>query len=244
MEKNNRKRKQTKILLSVILAVILPVSCTSKPEKRILSLSESSGITESRENYIIIDYKNKAKGEAIPEWVSFFLSDDIRRVEAMDEYEGRFVFISRNEGSNFRALNQWAAGFSPELDFPRLATARIETRFCSSIPHPDEEYGAFFETLIRTSSDAFWNGAVRNDDFWIQRQIIPNEEEALPGIQEGENQTQLMESWEFFILVTIEKSLFVSQLDSIFKNIEPRPQPTKEQVTSANRVKDRFYDGF
>ena len=226
-----------------MLAALLAASCAGKPDKRILRIPESSDTTDNTRDYLIVDYKDKDQGEAIPGWVSLFLAEGVRGVEALVEFQDRFVFISRNEGNSFRALTQWAAGFSPIQDFPRLAAARIETRFSSSIPHPDEEYGVFFETLIRVSSDTLWEGASRNDDFWIQRQGIPNEEEP-PEMEEAENQNPSIEAWEFFILVSIEKSLFASQLDLIFNNIQVQPNPSRDQIAAVNKVKDRFYDGF
>jgi hypothetical protein len=250
-------------------------SCAGKPGRRILNLPNTPGVTGAAGPYIITDYKNMAAGRNIPEWVSLCLEGDIREVETLDAYEGRYVFIRRNEGNNFNALAHWVDGFSLELDFPRLAASRIETRFSTAAPFPDHEYGAFFETLIRTASDAIWTGAVREGDFWIRRKFLPNENEVEPPAR-AENQTlterafdelafdeqefdeqmfdeqaldeteppQEREDWEFFILVTIEKTLFASQLEAVFRNVKPNPAPAREQTTAVNRVKDRFYDGF
>ena len=175
----------------------------------------------------------------MPEWAERWLEAGISEVEAMYAYQDRFVFISRSEGTNFNALAQWVEWFSPELDFPRLAAARIEARFLSGVSNPDNVYGAFFEALIRTASDAPWTGAVREDDFWIRRKFYPAEDdiagEALPLVEED---------WNFLILVTIDKTLFASQLAAVFRNVNPSPRLTREQNNATNRVKDRFFDGF
>jgi hypothetical protein len=70
------------------------------------------------------------------------------------------------------------------------------------------------------------------DDFWIRKKYIANE-------TEGEQ-----ENWEFLILVTIEKSLFSSQLERIFENIKPVPPPNVNQIAAANRVKEQFFENF
>jgi len=185
-----------------------------------------------------MDHKNKSNRGSIPDWVSLYLDEGVRGVETLDAYQDRHVFISRNEGNNFSALNQWTKGFLPELDFPRLAAVRIEKRFGSGVPFPDQEYGSFYEELIRASSDAPWIGAVREDDFWVLKKVFFPEEEAAPGL------SRESEIWEFFILVTMEKKLFVSQLNTIFRTIEPKPRPTKEQTAAAARVRERFFTGF
>ena len=215
-----------------------------------------SGAAETPLPYIIVNHKNKAAGESIPKWVNCLLEEGIGEVENLAAYEGRYVFVSRNEGNNFNALTQWKEGFSPELDFPRLAAARIEARFLSGVSHPDHEYGAFFEALIRAASDAPWKGAVREDDFWLRRRYFSEDENNpdMPGNTAGQtpenaelqtaNYPPARESWDFLILVTIEKSLFASQLDAVFRNTKPNPPPKRDQVNAANRVKDRFFDGF
>jgi hypothetical protein len=182
--------------------------------------------------FTILDYKNKTTGAAIPEWVNLYLNSGLREVEALKTYQGNFVFVYRNEGNNFNALQLWKENFSAELDFPRLAAARIEARFSAAVPYPDEEYGSFYEALIRAASDASWTGAAMADDFWIRKKYPANETE-----DEQEN-------WEFLVLVTIEKSRFSSQLETVFKNINPVPPPNVNQIAAANRVKEQFFEKF
>jgi hypothetical protein len=218
-----------------ILGAVLFVSCAGiqgRQGGQIDSPPETIEIVDTPESFIITDFRNYSGGGFIPEWVSRYLDGGVREHEAMDEYQGFHVFVSRNEGTNFNALKLWTDGFSPELDFPRLAAARIEARFGSSVPHPGNEYGAFYESLVRTASDFQWTGMWKEDDFWIRRQY--------PGGEEEDER----ETWEFLILVIIEKNLFASQLDTVFKDINPSPQPSKDQITAANRVKDRFFEGF
>ena len=242
-----------KVLYSVIWAAVLITSCSGGPGRQVLDLYDSIEPIETPEPYTITDYKNKVSGGTIPEWVSLFYDSGIRGVETLDAYRDRFVFISRNEGSNFKALNLWVEGFSVEQDFPRLASARIGTRFSSSVPHPDIEYGSFFITLVRSASDTIWNGAAKTDDFWILRKFPPKpEEDGEDGYLSPDTgdwpdtpaENRETERWEFLILVIMEKTLFASQLEGIYRNMNSLPPPTRDQVTAANRVRDRFYEGF
>ena len=242
--------------LLVILGAAFFASCVGNFNKRSADLPVIMQVPEiiaAPREYTIIDHENRSSGTAMPEWVSLWLSSGLRGIETLSYYEGRFVFVHRSEGNNFNALTLWKDSFSPVFDFPRLAAARIEARF--SVPVPDQEYGAFFENLIRTASDAIWTGAAIEDDFWIHRKFILDEDE--PESSTGAaNQTQsetdqapadfsrVEENWEYFILVSMNKALFASQLDAIFRNVNPSPRPTMEQTSAANRVKDRFFEGF
>jgi len=255
--------KMKQILPAVTLAALLFASCAGRPGKRILTIPETPAATRSRDTYIITDYKNKASGESIPEWVELWLNSGIHEIEALDAYQDRYVYVSWNEGNSFNALSQWTKGFSTELDFPRMAAGRIDARFSASIPFPDEEYGAFYDTLIRTASDTLWMGAVREDDFWIRREFPAKsaEDESsasltsetgqpdlsgsfFPGMETGQSTQPPGETWEFMILVSIKKVLFASQLEDIFKKLDPRPMPSREQINAVNKVKERFFDGF
>ena len=221
------------IKLSVILASLLFASCPGYPVRRTLNPLETYEAVQESVPYIITDHKNS--DEPLPEWVSKWLEGGIKEAQSLDAFEDRLVFISENKGSNFNALGLWNNGFSLEQDFPRLAAARIKERFISSTPFPDEMYGSFFIHLIRAASDAPWTGAVREDDFWIRRKYLPTEDEV---------PEEAREEWVFLILVTMEKSLFASQLDAVFRSVNPSPRPSREQTNAVNRIRDRFLDDF
>jgi hypothetical protein len=182
--------------------------------------------------FTIIDHKNNAIGSAVPEWVNRFVEGGSRALIAMETNLDTYLFIARSEGNNFNALRLWEDGFNAELDFPRLAAARVEARFRRGVHFPDEEYGIFYETLIRAVSDARWTGMIKEDDFWIRRRFFANDEEPET------------EDWAFLILVNIGKTHFESQLNSIFQNISPSPPPAEIQRQAFNQVVRNFYEGF
>ena len=172
----------------------------------------------------------------MPEWLRLYLDYGPDGVETMGIYQFHYVFVSRNEGNSFDALNYWAEAFSPDLDFPRLAAARIERRFFAEASIPDREYGSFFIDLIRASSDAVWTDVNREDDFWILKNSGPGDN--------GSNNGSDNSSWEFFILTTIPKNRFASQFDAIFNSINFRIPPSWEQLRAISRLRGRFFEGF
>jgi hypothetical protein len=221
-----------RFLLALILGAAFLSSCVTNSGRQAYELPPIPEEIKTPRTFTIIDYKNKSGGEALPEWVNLYLDSGLRKVESLNAYQDSYAFVYRNEGNNFSALQLWKDNFSAELDFPRLAAARIEARFSSAVPYPDEEYGAFYAELIRAASDASWSGAAKGDDFWVRKKYPPSD---------AENE---QESWEFLILVTMEKSRFSSQLETIFKNINPNPPPNENQIAAANRVKDHFFERF
>jgi hypothetical protein len=214
------------VIFPAIFMLLLFGSCGSEADRLVVEPPKAPEPVRNPVPYVIADYKNKALGGTIPEWVDLLLYSGAYFVENQDAYRDRYVFVARNEANNFNALNLWKDGFSAELDFPRLAAARIEERLDAVVENPDQSYGAFYEAMIRAASDFPWTGAVSEDDFWMLRRFEENE------------------NWEFLILVTIERSLFASQLDRVFEMVNPNPAPTRDQRTTINRVMERFLDGF
>ena len=224
-----------KRLLFAGLIWLLFASCAIeqlRPRFVLTPPTEKPDEAHTRRTFAVTDHKNNSLGLGIPEWADRFLDDGALGLRAIEANMESYLFIARSGGNNFNALNLWRDGFNAELDFPRLAGARIEARFGMGVHFPDEEYGPYYEALIRAVSDARWTGMIKEDDFWIQRRFFEDEEEPA------------REDWEFFILVIIEKSQFAAQLNSIFNSINPRHPPAERQTLAFNRVVERFFEEF
>jgi hypothetical protein len=219
--------------LPVLAAVLIAAGCASENGIKTI-IPEAAPQEEIKPDWKVRDHQESAAGRALPSWVTAFLDGGNPAVEALEEYQDRYVFVAMNSGANFKALEQWRLGFSPELDFPRLAAIRIENRFLSvSSGFPDAEYGAYYETLIRAASDASWTGVIREEDYWVLRELI-SQPDAPPG----------RETYNFLIITTIEKSLLASQVNALLKSITPDPPLSRDQSAAVNRVQERFFEGF
>jgi hypothetical protein len=143
--------------------------------------------------------------------------------------------VGTNRGTNFKALGHWETGFTTVQDFPRLAALRIEARLTEAASlYPDDEYGDFFEILVKKASDAVYAGAVKEDSFWILGQYR----------QYGESGSPIQERYEFFVLTRIEKSDFQAQVRAIMADIKPPKPPTREQAAAINQITETFFEDF
>ena len=190
----------------------------------------------------ILASKGGAPQENLPDWVNRFIHGGIREVERLNAYSGRYVFIGRNRGNNFIALNRWSENFTVFHDFPRLAAARIENRlFSAATLYPDDEYGDFFVTLIRLASDAEYPGALIEDTYWIKMRITPenNDEET------GEPQ-EAPELYDFFVLISIDRTTMQNHIRRLMSEAEAAiaAMPTRAQRASINRVQQVFFEDF
>lgn len=178
---------------------------------------------------------------AMPEWINAFFDNGIAEVESLAAWQNNYIFIGKNQGTSFNGLKQWAAEFSPMQDFPRLAAARIEKRLLDAASlYPDDEYGQFFELLVKSASDAQYGGAVKEDSFWIKRQFVVG---SITGTESDDN-NRVYEIYEFYVLISVDKTLLQDRIKQLMAEIKTDTPPTRAQRAAINKVQQNFFEGF
>jgi hypothetical protein len=204
---------------------------------------------ESAESGQMVESQNGPANAPVPEWVSRFLNGGIRQLEAQGVLSNHYLFVGRNRGTNLNALYQWAEAFTVAQDFPRLAALRIENRLLAAASlYPDDEYGEFFEAMIKNASDAEYPEAVKEESFWVKWRIsgdtmaqAASEEES--ETVEPENPAE-RESYEFFVLISIDKIMLQVRIEELLANTQTAVSPTRAQSASINRLRLNFFEGF
>jgi len=164
-------------------------------------------------------------------WLRSFLGSGINAVEKMEAYSNKYVFIVSNEGENFSVLNKWVEYYTVTNDFPMLAAERIEKRmYLTASLYPDDEYGAFYETMMHNAYKTEYPDAVKEDYYWIK---IKSEKE------EG-----VSENYMFFILITIEKNIMQSIIRNMIAKSNAVVTLTNSQNNSVNKLRNTFFEGF
>jgi hypothetical protein len=219
----------------VFIGMLLFTACAGKPKEVPLQWAASAPQpVKEVQLYLIIDYKTKDSGGTIPQWVPIYEDTGVQGVERLREYQDKYIFISKNSGTKFQTLQQWVSNFRVSHDFARMVSARLQDRLIlQASSYPDYEYGEFFERTVKASSDAEYSGAAKEADFWIKKQYFKED-----GI------TVDREVYDFFILVSIDKTTLKSQLDPILNNTQALIPPTREQTSAINRVRETFYARF
>jgi hypothetical protein len=219
----------------LLSGVLLFFSCAGEPPKIIIQPENSGKTSPSREEYQILNYQGAEQGNRVPEWVSRYLAGGNRGVEGLELYQGSYVFVGTNRGTNFKALNHWAESFTVDQDFPRLAAVRIEARLIGAASlYPDDEYGEFFETLVKKAADAAYTGVIAESSFWILRQYRQSDGEHAP----------LRDQYDFFVLSSVEKSEFQAQALAIMADIKTTSPPTRDQAAAISRIRETFFADF
>jgi len=173
----------------------------------------------------------------LPDWLAAFLGGGVEGVRRIEANTGRYFFIASNQGVNFTALNKWADNFSVERDFPLFAAARIERRLnASNTVYPDEEFGIFYETLVKNAYSGEYNGAVKEDTYWIKTKVT--------GEGAGEENMIRPEVYVFYVLITIDSAAMQNAFYNLFSRSFASAAPEGLQAAAINRLRQNFFTGF
>ena len=236
--------------IPLLLAAFLLTACTLQKGKIIFvpdpvqnAQQEQTGSSSS---WQIIESQNGSGEDGLPAWVRSYLDRGVRGIEALEAYRDKYVFIGKNRGDNFNALQQWANGFTVAQDLPRLIVQRVEQRFVAEVAlYPDDEYGEYFAYMIKRVSDGEYPGAVKEDTFWTKQRKIPAKAETEENADsETPPENVIVERYEFLILVNIDREAFQTQIQKIMADIRTTTAPTKNQTTAINKIRQTFFEGF
>jgi len=233
-------------LIAVIFSILF-AACAGQQKKVIFrpdTANNPQELTRPFDPWEVIESQNGQGSEDIPEWVRRYIDNEANEIEALDKFSGKYIFIGENGGGNFSVLQQWANGFTVEQDLPRLITRRVERRLVSSASlYPDDEYGEYFEFLIREISNGEFWGAVKEQTFWLKRKVVSSAKSD-DIIDTQSNPDTEQERYEFLVLISIDKVMLQRQIQGIMTNIKTKMPATKAQTAAIAKIRDTFFEGF
>ncbi|MDR0465469.1 MAG: hypothetical protein LBG94_10215 [Treponema sp.] len=172
----------------------------------------------------------------LPAWLSFYIIGGLEAVENLYRFNDKYVFVAVNESDNLAALNRWAENFSAAHDLAVLAAARVEKRMISSASlYPDDEYGLFFERMVKSAYNGEYPGAAKEETYWIKTKTN-NSGELI-----GNDQSEII---MYFILLSIDKKTMQTVIDGLAAQTAASVTLTRNQSAAVNRLRQTFFNGF
>jgi hypothetical protein len=214
---------------AALVAALFASACSSGPKA-----AQAPEYVEKTDTYIVADHKSKAVGQDVPDWVTWYISDGLRGVEALDQFKDQYVFIGEDTGTNLNALRQWATGFTVAQELSRMISTRVQEKFAGAAAgSPDDAFGRYFENVVKTVSESQFSGARKENDFWLLKRYY-----------QADSKKVDREAYEYYVLVTIDRETLERQISGVLESAEQDPAQTPEQQTAISRVKEAFYEGF
>jgi len=228
--------------IPLLLAALLFTACFFNKGKIIFIPDTAQDIQQEQpglsSSWRIIESQSGSGENGIPAWARSYFDRGVQGIEAIDAYQNKYVFVGKNRGDNFNALQQWANGFTVEQDLPRLIVQRVERRFVATASlYPDDEYGEYFVHIIKKVSDEEYPAAVKDHTFWTKQRRIPTDEET-------PSENIVTERYEFLVVVSIDKEAFQKQMNTIMADTKTATSPTRDQTAAINKIRQTFFEGF
>jgi hypothetical protein len=227
-----------------LLAALLFAACTLQQGKVLFIPDPAQNVQEEQpglsQSWQVIESQSGSGEDGLPAWVRGYFDRGVRGIEALDAFRDKYVFIGKNRGENFNALQQWANGFTVAQDLPRLIVQRVERRLVAATAlYPDDEYGEYYAYMIKRVSDEEYPGAVKGLVFWTKQKRIQTEDEA-----EASADSEQKNIYEFLILVSIDREALQTQINNIMADIKTATAPTKDQTAAINKIRLTFFEEF
>lgn len=201
--------KKIVLVLAAIALVAFAVSCASTSNT---TIAAEQG--KSSNPYVVVDYKNKDLGAAIPEWVT----KDVGELEAEAAYKDVYVFKVERLGGNLNAVQVTAQKLNADSELARMISLRVQNLFTGAQVGDDNLVETYFEDVVKSLADAQVSGSRKVSDFWVLREYTSNKKQ----------------EYRYLALYTIPKDIVKTLIQ---KAIDGRPADTQEKVTARDRVK-------
>ncbi|MDR2501074.1 MAG: hypothetical protein LBD37_08365 [Treponema sp.] len=209
------------MLAALTVPILFFAACAGGPK------AGKSGVVEETTEYVVVNHKGKDFGGVIPEWVTRYETEDIHSVEALSQYAEKYIFIGRNVGKNLTALQQWTRNFSVAQEMSQMVSQRVDAKFKgAAVGSPETAYGSYYQNVVANVSKAEFSGARQTADYWILRRY----------------KTDNREEYTYYVLVEIDKKVMERQINEVLNGTPADPTP--EQQTAIDLVKQSFYEGF
>ena len=233
--------------IPLLLTAFLFTACISQKDKILFIPDPSQNVQQEQpglsKSWEILESQNGSGDEGFPAWVRSYYDEGAGKIETLDSWRDKYVFIGKNRGDNFQILRQWTDNFTVEQDLPRLIVQRVERRLVAAATlYPDDEYGEYFALMIKRVSDEEYPDAVKEDVFWTKQRRIPDENENADTEEPPED--VVIEHYEYLILISIDRMVFQTQIQNIMADIKTPTSPTRDQTAAINNIRLVFFEGF
>ncbi|GAB6089304.1 hypothetical protein [Spirochaeta dissipatitropha] len=182
------------IIIAGIAALLFSCASTSEPASRTVPADQTTASFE------VLQHRGTVLGTNTPEWVIQSIELTASQLEALPQYEGKYVFVAEQSGGNLNAVQTWAQSVNVAGEFARRVSTRVEQQTSAALAGDLDDAATYIEQVTNTLSAATFAGMSQEGEWWVQLQWLPE------GNQE----------FRYFILMTIDKETLDRQIaDSI-----------------------------
>ncbi|THB65596.1 MAG: hypothetical protein D6B26_03645 [Spirochaetaceae bacterium] len=147
------------VFLLAVMAVVF--GCATKEDRPEVPADKATARFE------ILEHKGTVFGTDTPDWVIKSL-DGSAALEALPEYEGKYVIVAEQTGSDLTAVQRWVTNFVAASEFSRRVSLRVEQYFSGALAGDLDDAASYLEEVVNTLSAARFSGVSQEADWWVR----------------------------------------------------------------------------
>lgn len=213
-----------KSILFLLVVICLLAGCASKPEPA-PEPKELEGVVKTE----VLEHKGTSLGiNQLPVWVETYVATGITGLEKLSDYQGSYCFVGEETGTNLDAVQTWAASFDVAREIATTVSSRVDSLFTGAASgSPADDYGTYFENVVKAAANAEFSGARKINDWWI-----------LVRRYDPDSKKRFEDEYRVFVLYTIEKDILDEQILNMIDKVASETEGTSDaQKTAINNVK-------
>lgn len=204
--------KKTMVVLAVLMAAFLLVSCMS-PSADI----EGTGVTLGANKPVIIDYKGQSFGGDIPGWTIDAANGDRNLVQKALHLEGKKIWLLQNDGTDIDILKEW----TDQIQGRSQIASSIEQSVVDVIQN-ELDGSVVTEAQKKMMVDRYsgrlvnltLNGLEKEADYWTLTQTLKT------GLKKGKSADDYIYKYTYLAVFAMDEELFTRQLEAAMANVD------------------------
>jgi hypothetical protein len=207
--------KKNSALVAVLgFALLIIASCATAPA--------------ARGNDIIIADKGSTEGKPTPAWVQVAIAGDSRNLEAMPEFSGMIVVVTKFESEKLAEAQAMANKMRPETEMGYFLSLRVrEILKNAKVPAQDfKTFAAYREAFENGVAEALYPEFKLGPDWWVKFQNVNAD------TSPGKQHFQAIKLW------TIDKKALEKKFNSILVSVHEKAPAQPASVRAKNLIEN------
>ncbi len=217
------KKKNVLLAMVILASVVMFIGCASTPDEAVAK--ELEGTVKSE----VLEHKGSALGlNELPIWVETYILEGITGLEDMSDFATDYCFVAETTSENLNAAQAWVEGFDMPQTIARNVSTRVEGTFSGAeTGGAGDDYGTYFENVVKTMTETEFSGAKKENDWWV-----------LTRRYDVDAKAKYVDEYRAFVLYTIPRDLLDQQVLSVIERIEEENTLSVTETETSDRVKN------
>jgi hypothetical protein len=218
------------IIAAVLTVCLLVAGCSSAPaaEPKPEPVELPSKVKTE-----VLDHKGASLGKTtLPEWIDVYIDFGARGVEELAKFQDEYCFIAEYHAENLDAGLAWIKGFEVPQLIARQIQSRVESLFVgAAVGAPEDDYGTYFENVVKTTTDVSFSGAKLIQDYWV-----------LVRTYDPDIKNTYSDTYQIYVLYTMPKAMLDKQLNNEIDKAMDDGEMSESQKEAFKNVKKVLAD--